>query len=219
MNTLELFAGSRSFWKVSEKLGNKNFSVEIEDYKNIDYKVDILKFDYNKIPFVPDIIWASPPCTSFSIAGCSTNRNLDTSPKTENGEKGDLLVLKTIDIIYFYLKINPRLKFYIENPTWILRNRFYMLYVWVRRTITYCSYGDTVMKPTDIWTNDMFMNWIPKTPCKRHKYDTNGKVINQKCHHEQARRWSKAGTQGKKWSYERSRIPKELFYDILKHKN
>jgi hypothetical protein len=33
----------------------------------------------------------------------------------------------------------------------------------VRHTITYCQYGDTRMKPTDIWTNVGW--WQPKTAC------------------------------------------------------
>jgi hypothetical protein len=28
----------------------------------------ILDFDVTKVPFQPDIIWASPPCTGFSVA-------------------------------------------------------------------------------------------------------------------------------------------------------
>lgn len=38
----------------------------------------------------------------------------------------------------------------------------------------------------------------------------------QHCHHESARRGAKTGTQGKKGSYERSKIPLELCNDLLK---
>ena len=40
------------------------------------------------IPFMPDMIWASPPCTSYSIAGISHHRN-NQLPKTEFAEKSD----------------------------------------------------------------------------------------------------------------------------------
>ena len=81
-----------------------------------------------------------------------------------------------------------------------------------RTTITYCSYGDSRMKPTDIWSNnirDMFNanGWQPRTMCY------NG---NKKCQHEPAPRGSRTGTQGLKSNYERSKVPKELCYEILK---
>ena len=39
---------------------------------------------------------------------------------------------------------------------------------------------------------------------------------NINCHHEPAPRGSRTGTQGRKNNYERSKIPKELIYEILK---
>jgi site-specific DNA-cytosine methylase len=74
MNVLELFAGSRSVGKASEKLGFNVFSSDINDFDGIDYVVDILDFDISKVPFQPDIIWASPPCTTYSIAAISHHR-------------------------------------------------------------------------------------------------------------------------------------------------
>jgi site-specific DNA-cytosine methylase len=68
MNVLELFAGSRSIGKEAESLGMNVFSSDINAFDKIDYVIDILKFDVNKVPFKPDIIWASPPCTGFSVA-------------------------------------------------------------------------------------------------------------------------------------------------------
>ena len=76
-----------------------------------------------------------------------------------------------------------------------------------RNTVWYCKYGDTRAKPTDIWTNDL--NWIPRNPCH------NG---NKDCHHQPAPRGSQTGTQGLKNAYEKSKIPPELFYEILKNK-
>lgn len=65
MNLLELFAGSRSIGKVAERFNINVFSTDIEPYDNIDYVVDILDIDFNNIPFIPDIIWASPPLYFF----------------------------------------------------------------------------------------------------------------------------------------------------------
>lgn len=66
-----------------------------------------------------------------------------------------------------------------------------------RYTVTYCKYGDSRQKPTDIWTNIPNPNFLP--PCKP----------GSSCH-ESAPRGSKTGTQGLKDSNERSRIPDAL---------
>ena len=52
--------------------------------------------------------------------------------------------------------------------------------------------------------------------CKNYKYDKDGNIINKHCHHESARRGAKTGTQGKKGSYNRSKIPYELCIEIIK---
>ena len=72
-----------------------------------------------------------------------------------------------------------------------------------RYTISYCQYGDDRMKPTDIWTNNIF--WNPRPMCK------NGEAC-----HDEAPRGSRTGTQGLPNAYERSKIPRLLCYEILK---
>tara|TARA_R100001443_G_scaffold3945_1_gene11872 strand:- start:1290 stop:1898 length:609 start_codon:yes stop_codon:yes gene_type:complete len=198
MKVLELFAGSRSFSKVAEQMEMETFTTDYKDFERIDYVCDILDFDINKIPFKPDIIWASPPCTTFSIASCSTHWTKDKKPKTEKCLKGILMIKKTLSIIQ-YLK--PKY-YYIENPRGLLRKMSFMQNVGIRNTVTYCQYGDSRMKPTDIWTNNL--NWKPRKMCK------NGMPC-----HEPAPRGSRTGTQGLKNNYERSVVPYELCKEIL----
>ena len=95
MKVLELFAGSRSFSKVAEEMGMETFTSDFKAFDNIDYVVDILDFDINKIPFRPHIIWASPPCTYFSVASIGHHWNKDHSPKTEQAKHGLKIVQKT----------------------------------------------------------------------------------------------------------------------------
>ena len=198
MNVLELFAGSRSIGKEAEKLGMNVFSSDLIEFDGINYPVSILDFDVRKVPFKPDIIWASPPCTGFSVAAIGRNWNHDKTPKTDSARLGILLVEKTIEIINYY---NPTYWF-IENPRGMLRKMPIMEQL-KRNSVTYCQYGDERMKPTDIWTNSGA--WIPKPTCK------NG----DSCH-VSAPRGSSTGTQGLKNAYERSEIPSELCYEILK---
>ena len=99
MNVLELFAGSRSIGKVAEEHGHKVYSSDIEDFGSIDYVVDVLNFDISKVPFIPDMIWASPPCTSFSVSAIGRHWNHNNTPKSEAAVLGVKMVEKTLKII------------------------------------------------------------------------------------------------------------------------
>jgi hypothetical protein len=201
MKVLELFAGSRSIGKVADRLAFDVYSSDIEQFGGIDYVTDIMNFDPTKIPFVPDIIWASCPCTAFSVAAIGKNWTKvgdDYIPKNPRAEFGLKLVQKTLEIIEHF---NPTY-FFIENPRGMLRKMPIMADL-PRQGVTYCQYGDTRMKPTDIWTNST--KWISRPMCK------NGDPC-----HVAAPRGSKTGTQGLKGAYERSKIPEDLCFEILK---
>lgn len=204
MKLLELFAGSRSVGKEAERQGFEVFSVDWENYEGIDLTIDIEDLTLDMIPWIPDVIWASPDCATYSIAACSHHRNPDRSPKSGYGEKCDNVNQHFLKLIDKCLEINPKLVYFIENPRGILRKMPWMQ-KYKKHTVTYCSYADDRMKPTDIWTNSK--TWNPRTMCH------NG---NKNCHHQPAPRGSKTGTQGKKGSYERSKIPEQLCQEILK---
>ena len=206
MKVLELFAGSRSIGKVADLLGYEVYSSDINNFEGINYVVDILDFDINKIPFKPDFIWASPPCTYFSVASIGKHWNKDHSPKSENAKLGMQIIQKTLDIIDM---CQPKY-FFIENPRGKLRKLDLMKGI-PRTTVWYCKYGDKRAKPTDIWTNNLrsifnSKGWQPRVECK------NG---NKNCHHEPAPRGSQTGTQGMKGNYNRSKIPELLCKEIL----
>lgn len=212
MRVLELFAGSRSIGKASEELGYEVFSVDWENYDGINLSIDIGELTLNDVPFIPDIIWASPDCTTYTIAACSTHRTNSIEPKSEYAIKCDAVNKHWISLVKDWLTINPNLVFFIENPRGMLRKMPFMQ-EFKRHTIWYCQYGDTRAKPTDIWTNSK--TWIPRPMCHNKRKDKNGVLIDH-CHHETAPRGSKTGTQGLKGSYERSKIPYELCMEILK---
>ena len=203
MKLLELFAGSRSVGKEAEKLGIDVFSVDWTDYENINLVKDIEFLQKDDIPFIPDIVWASPDCTTYSIASCSTHRTNSIEPKSDYAKKCDKVNQHWISLIKEWLKDNPNLIFFIENPRGMLRKMPFMQ-EFKRHTIWYCQYGDDRAKPTDIWTNSE--TWQPRKECK------NG---NPNCHHQRAPRGSKTGTQGKKGSYDKSIIPSELCEEIM----
>ena len=201
MQILELVAGSKSIGKCADGLFFESYSSDIEQFGGIDYVTDILYFDVTKIPFKPDVIWASPPCTAFSVAAIGKNWTKvgnDYLPKNPRAELGLKLVQKTLEIIEHF---NPTY-FFIENPRGMLRKMPMMAHL-KRQGVTYCQYGDTRMKPTDIWTNSD--KWIPRPMC------SNGSPC-----HISAPRGSRTGTQGLANAYERSKIPEDLCIEILK---
>ena len=209
---LELFAGSRSIGNAAESLGHEVFSVDWENYEGINLAIDIENLHAKDVPFIPDMVWASPDCTTYTIAAISTHRN-GIEPKSEYAKKCDNVNQHFISLINEWLLINPNMVFFIENPRGMLRHMPFMKN-FKRHTVWYCQYGDDRAKPTDIWTNSK--TWIPKKECHNYKYDKEGNIIDKHCHHESARRGAKTGTQGKKGSYNRSKIPYELCISIVR---
>ena len=78
LKVLELFAGQRSIGKAFDKYNHEVYSIEWDKYhNNIDWYVDIGTIDVIDIISrfgIPDVIWASPDCTSYSIAAISHHR-------------------------------------------------------------------------------------------------------------------------------------------------
>ena len=150
------------------------------------------------------MIWASPPCTTYSIAAISHHRDMG-KPKTDFADKSDRLVLNTLRLIKEF-----NCKYFIENPRGYLRKMDFMIGI-PKTTVWYCTYGDIRAKPTDIWSNHIYSlfnanGWKPRPIC------FNG---NPNCHHQSAPRGSRTGTQGMKNNYERSKVPHELCKEIL----
>jgi hypothetical protein len=209
MKVLELFAGSRSIGKACEELGHEVFSSDIHPFEGVDYVTDIFDFDFSKLPWIPDIVWASPPCQAFSVACIGRNwvKGEPFTPKTESAELGIKIAKKTLAIIEYLQLLSDSfnekdLIYYIENPRGKLRKAPFMEALPLCHTVTYCQYGDTRMKPTDIWTNNF--GWKPKKAC------ANGDPC-----HVSAPRGSQTGTQGLKGDYERSKVPHELCLEVL----
>lgn len=206
MKVLELFAGTRSIGKAFESHGHEVFSVEWDkNFDNIDLYADIMTVtadDIRKQFGAPDVIWASPDCTTFSVAAISKHRRQnpitgDLEPISDYARFCDTVDQHVLDLIR---ELNPKY-YFIENPRGGMRKMSWMQGM-PRYTVTYCQYGDTRMKPTDIWTNHPNPKFKP--PCK------NGDPC-----HEPAPRGSYTGTQKLGNAKERSRIPQELCEHIV----
>lgn len=206
MKILELFAGTRSIGKAFESHGHEVFSVDWNmDFENIDLYADIMTVTADDILQKfgrPDVIWASPDCTTFSVAAISHHRR--KNPETGNLDPISDYAKFCDQVDQHVLQLIRDLKptfWFIENPRGGMRKMTWMQGL-PRYTVTYCQYGETRMKPTDIWTNHPIPRFKP--PCK------NGNPC-----HVPAPRGATTGTQGIKGSKDRSVIPKALCKHIV----
>ena len=114
---------------------------------------NIMDWDYqSEPPGKYDAIWASPPCTHYSIARTTGG------PRDFAG--ADAIVLRTLEIIDWFA---PKFWF-MENPqTGLLKSRAFMQ-LHDFRDVCYCRYGYKYRKATRIWGN---LDWTPRPMCTR----------------------------------------------------
>lgn len=178
MTLLELFSGNGDISKSFVAKGGKAFRVDWSTKLKADLYQDINTLTVEQVinlcGGVPDFIWASPQCTTYSIA-THRHRTLKEGlvPKTDLAKRDDDTNLKMWQLIDDLLLLGTRY-YFVENPRGRMR---YMPFLKdrPRHTITYCSYGNKgnangyremyIMKPTDIWTNHPNPNFLP--PCAK----------------------------------------------------
>jgi len=200
MIIFDFFAGTGSATQAFYDAGHTVVKIELdEQFAAHERDILLINAKYLVIKYgQPDFVWASPPCTTFSVASCGTYWTSDGKPKNEKAIAGLKMIEHTIALIR---QLKPTKGFIIENPRGMLRKQSMMDFM-DRRTVTYCTYGETRMKPTDLW--GAVDGWTARPHCK------NG----DNCH-EAAPRGSKTGTQGIKGSRQRSMVPIELSREIL----
>lgn len=205
MLVFDFFAGTGSSTKAFEDAGDTVIKFELDERFDADEHVNILEVESSRLweqYGQPDFVWASPPCTAFSVASIGHHWGGGRGayvPKTFEAKHNQVLVSQTLQLIY---ELQPRKGWVVENPRGVLRKLPVMrgLDKW---TVTYCQYGDERMKPTDLW--GYVPGWEPRAMCK------NG----DDCH-VAAPRGSKTGTQGRKNARERSMVPYELGEELRK---
>lgn len=204
MLIFDLFSGTGSATQAFKDAGHTVITFEIDSKFNATEITDVMGLDAKTLLSKygrPDFIWASPPCTAFSVAAISRNWISGGEKPIARRQESVLamrLVERARDLI---IELNPYFGYLIENPRGMLR-KLEILQNLKLNTVTYCQYGDSRMKPTDLWGD--VPGWSPRNMCKP----------GSECHIS-APRGSNTGTQGLPNATERARIPYELGQELL----
>jgi site-specific DNA-cytosine methylase len=157
---LELFCGTKSVGTEFQKVGYEVISLDYNKKFNATHTVDILTWDYKQ--YEPDyfnVIWASPDCTTFSIATGGKYRTKDmiygkNNEYQERATLGNNMIFRLIEILK-YFKCNC---WFVENPRGLLKH-FPPLKEFIKEVnanmnlVYYGNYNWGVPKPTNIWSN------------------------------------------------------------------
>ena len=143
MRILNLFSGTGSVSKPWRKAGHEVFDMDIDSRCSPEFCGDILQWDYSTLPFIPDVIWSSPPCTEYSRA--------KTTGPPRNFKLADSLVAKALEIINFFEQENPALIWFLENgDSTLLWGRDVAKNLKDFVVLDYCQYGTLYRKRTRI---------------------------------------------------------------------
>ena len=191
---LELFSGTGSMGRAFRAQGWEVVSVDSNGAENPTIEKDIRDLDAGALGVAVDAIWASPPCTCYSVL------NKRNSPL----EESDSLVKKTLEIAEALG--NPPL--FIENPFTGQLKRRGLLDGLSMRVVDYCKYGMPYRRRTAIWTNTA---WQPARALCKHD-----------CASSRDGRWHLAraqqGPPGPRFTQrELYRIPPKLCEEIAEH--
>lgn len=206
MKVLELFSGTGVLSAAFRERGHRTLTVDWEESHKPDLKADIGTLSADDVVRLfgrPDVIWASPDCTTYSVMCISRHRD-GVKPKSEYAAQCDRVNAHVCDLIR---ELKPK-AWFVENPVGMLRKMPFIQKLLEdtggrRHTVTYCQYGERRQKPTDIFTNHPDPLFRP--PCRR----------GDKCH-DAAPRGSRTGTQGLKGKALRAKLPKELCDHVVR---
>ena len=150
MRLLELFAGTGSIGRAFKSHGWEVVSVDIDAKAEPTICADLATFDYRSLGGSFDCVWASPPCTQYSIA-----RSKARTPRDLVGAYA--LVSRALEIDQHS---QPR-AWFLENPqSGLLKGRAVVAGLPHFVDLDYCSYGFGYRKRTRLWTNTDFQ-WAP----------------------------------------------------------
>jgi hypothetical protein len=203
MRILDLYAGLGGEQRRAaiENRGHEYVTLDKDPRFNCTITADIFDLQADDLPGPWDFVWASPPCEGFSVAGMRYHwqfeGNNSSMPKSAHVILSMRLVMRTLELIKAW-----------DPPAWLMENPRGMLRTlpivkgYPRVTVTYCQYGLTYQKPTDLWGN--VPGWTPHPKCKP----------GAKCH-DRAGRGEHTGLAATHGAAARAVVPWALWAEVL----
>lgn len=158
---LELFCGTKSVGNIFKEAGYEVISLDYNKKFNATHTENILSWNYQQYPQDTfDVIWASPDCTTWSLATGGKYRTKEfiyglNNKFQERATLGTDMILKVIEIINYF---QPK-SWFIENPRGLLR-WFPPLQQYIKdvggnmNLVYYANYNNWGFpKATNIWSN------------------------------------------------------------------
>lgn len=209
MKVLDLFAGLGGWSAPFLANGHEVCRVDIDARFELELVKDIFELQISDLPWRPDVILASPPCETFSVASIGhhwSGGSRAYEAKTKEAELGKRLVEKTVELIQ---TLQPRYAI-IENPRGVLR-KLNLIPV-QPHTVWYCHFGETRAKPTDLWGLPFPSSINLRNSC----HNRRANHLPECCcsDHEAAPRGARTGTQGLGSYAIKSVIPYQLANEV-----
>ena len=152
---VELFSGNAD---ITKRLNNINedivcYSFDWEASYNPSFVKDLSRVTFKELCEIVgggiDFIWASPDCSSYSVAAGNFHRSKGGVPHSEYAKFSDKLNTNLWDNVL----LPSGVPFIVENPRGHYRNMPFAKHCFTR-TVFYSTYGAEVQKPTDLFYND-----------------------------------------------------------------
>lgn len=160
LRLLELFCGTKSVGKVFEKDGYEVISLDYNKKFDATHTEDILTWDYTQYPKdYFNVIWASPDCTTWSVATGGKYRTKESiyglnNQHQDRATNANNMILRVIEILKYF----DCGTWFIENPRGLLK-WFPPLQEFIKEVnanmtlVYYANYKWGFPKPTNIWSN------------------------------------------------------------------
>jgi ferredoxin len=156
-HVLDLFCGLGGF---SQAFAESNrwgvTTVDIEERFDPDMVADVFDLRPSDFDTDFDVVLASPPCTTLSLAGNQTNHYVNGEPNTDLAKDHVALSHHTVGVIR---GLCPNY-WVLENPRGRMRRELGT----PSATVTYCQYGFDWQKPTDLWGDHPPMSYHRCSP-------------------------------------------------------
>jgi hypothetical protein len=138
-------------------------SVDNDEGSNATIRKNILDVDIDDLDAVPDFVWASPPCQTYSnLTHVHRNAKRGQLDVSQTALEHNFLFQRMTEIMYWARRKHPHLIVVIENPVGSLikmplMEEFSEKFGLTSIIVDYCAFGRQDKKPTRLFTNDFVL--------------------------------------------------------------